>query len=65
MIEQSNDETNIDGNEPGISMSDVFSDLVTGTFVPASIKRNLIKAFSRLCSAAIDLPVAYLKVKIR
>ena len=44
-------------------MSDVVSDLVTGTFVPAPIKRNLIKAFSRLCSAAIDLPVAYLEGK--
>ena len=63
MIEQSNDETNIDGNESGVSMSDVVSDLVTGTIVPAPIKRNLIKAFSRLCSAAIDLPVAYLEGK--
>ncbi len=40
---------------------DVVTDLVTGTSIPAPIKRNAFKAFGRLCSAAIEIPVAYLE----
>lgn len=40
---------------------DIVTDLVTGTSIPAPIKRNAFKAFGRLCSAAIEIPVAYLE----
>ena len=39
------------------------TDLVGGVSLPAPIKRNLFKAFSRLCSAAVEIPIAYLEGK--
>ena len=39
------------------------TDLITGTTIPAPIRKNVFKAFDRLCSAAIDIPVAYLEGK--
>ena len=39
------------------------SDFLTGTSIPAPIKRNAFKAFAQLCSAAVDIPVAYLEGK--
>ncbi len=35
--------------------------LMTGSSLPAPIKRNAFKAFGQLCTAAIDIPVAYLE----
>lgn len=40
---------------------DAVTDLVTETAIPKPIKRNLFKAFGQLCTAAIDVPVAYLE----
>ncbi|MBN3989266.1 MAG: DUF2806 domain-containing protein [Nostoc sp. NMS2] len=38
---------------------DAVTDLITGSSIPAPIKRNAFKAFAQLCTAAIDIPVAY------
>ncbi len=49
-----------------ISVPDIITDLVTDTAIPgipAPVRRNLLKAFGQLCSAAIDIPVAYLTGK--
>lgn len=40
---------------------DAITDLVTGSSIPAPIKKNAFKAFGQLCTAAIDIPVAYLE----
>ena len=44
-------------------VSEIATDLVGGVSLPAPIKRNLFKAFSRLSSAAVDIPIAYLEGK--
>ena len=38
-------------------------DLVADTAIPAPVRRNLLKALGQLCSASIDIPVAYLTGK--
>ncbi len=43
------------------TLSDVVTDIFTGTSIPAPIRKNAFKAFAQLCTAAIDLPVAYLE----
>lgn len=40
---------------------DAVTDLMTGSSIPTPIKRNAFKAFAQLCTAAIDIPVAYLE----
>jgi Protein of unknown function (DUF2806) len=40
---------------------DAITDFVSGSTIPAPIKRNALKAFSQLCTAAIEIPVAYLE----
>lgn len=40
---------------------DAITDLVTGSTIPAPIKKNALKAFDQLCTAAIDIPIAYLE----
>lgn len=48
----------------GLSVvTDAVTDLITGTTIPAPIRKNVFKAFDRLCSAAIDVPVAWLEGK--
>lgn len=44
-------------------VTDAVTDLITGTTIPPPIRKNVFKAFDRLCSAAIDIPVAYLEGK--
>lgn len=55
--------THIEDDEPVLANTalDIFSDAVTGVPIPTPIKQNAFKAFSRLCSAAIEVPVAYLE----
>jgi hypothetical protein len=51
-----------DADSPGTSLErvvDAVSDLTSG--IPAPIRRNALKAFSRLWTAAIDVPVAMLE----
>ncbi len=43
--------------------SDLTFDFLTGTSIPAPVRRNAIKAFGQLCSAIVDIPVAYLEGK--
>ena len=46
-----------------ISFPDIITDLVADTAIPglpAPVRRNFLKALGQLCSAAIDIPVAYL-----
>ena len=48
------------------SVPDVITDLVLDAAIPGvsgPVRRNLLKALDRLCSATIDLPVAYLSGK--
>lgn len=42
---------------------DVVTDLLSDTVIPAPIRRNAWKAFKQLCTAAIEVPVAYLEGK--
>ena len=43
------------------TLTDTIETLATG--IPAPIRKNFFKAFSQLCSAAIDIPVAWLEGK--
>ncbi len=45
------------------SVLDAVTDLMTGTSIPAPVRKNFFKAFGRLCSALVDVPVAYLEGK--
>lgn len=47
------------------SITDAVSDLATdaATSLPAPIRKNVFKAFDRLCTAALDVPVAFLEGK--
>jgi hypothetical protein len=50
------------GEEPGGELSvvgDIVGDLVTG--IPAPIRKNVFKAFTRLCTAAVEYPVALIE----
>ena len=49
-----------------VSASDIITDLVADTAIPGipgPVRRNFLKAFGQLCSAAIDVPAAYLTGK--
>jgi hypothetical protein len=52
-----------EGSTGGIlaTISDVVTDIFTGTSIPAPIRRNAFKAFAQLCTAVVDLPVAFLE----
>ena len=56
-------------NAPGentASVSDLITDLVADAAIPgipAPVRRNALKAFGQLCSAVIEIPVAYLAGK--
>jgi len=63
-----NDQYDVVSAESGDSNGDILAsaydavtDLVTGSSIPSPIKKNAFKAFGQLCSAAIDIPVAYLE----
>jgi hypothetical protein len=40
---------------------DVATDLISGTSIPAPIKKSFFKAVGQLCTAAVDVPVSYLE----
>lgn len=40
---------------------DVVTDLILDSTIPAPIRRNMFKAFDRLCSALIDVPIGALE----
>jgi hypothetical protein len=43
------------------TVTDLVEGMIGGGGIPAPIRRNLFKAFGQLCSAAIDVPIAYLE----
>ena len=46
-----------------VSAADIITDLVADTAtpgIPAPVRRNFLKAFGQLCSAAVDVPAAFL-----
>ena len=44
---------------------DVVTDLALDSTIPAPIRKNVLKAFDRLCSALIDVPVGALERRCR
>ena len=44
--------------------ADIVADIATGATIPAPIRRNALKAFGRLFTAAIEIPAAYLEGKV-
>lgn len=49
-------------NETGLNiLTDTIETVITG--VPAPVRKNFIKAFGQLCTAAVDIPVAWLEGK--
>ena len=50
--------TNSNGGALSV-VSDALGDLVTG--IPAPIRKNAVKAFGRLCTAAVEYPVALIE----
>jgi hypothetical protein len=55
------DRTEEGGGSALVHMADTVGALLSGTSIPAPLRRNAFKAFSQLCTAAIDIPVAYLE----
>ncbi|WP_343607735.1 DUF2806 domain-containing protein [Chryseobacterium oranimense] len=52
----------MENNENSLSqITDTLESLVTG--VPAPVRKNFFKAFAQLCTAAVDVPVAWLEGK--
>jgi hypothetical protein len=52
----------MENNESGLEkLTDSIENVITG--IPAPIRKNFIKAFGQLCTAAIDIPVAWLEGK--
>lgn len=47
-----------------MSTISTVTDLIGDVALPAPIKRNALKAFSRLCSAMIDVPIAALEGRV-
>lgn len=50
-------------DEAGVlaKISDFAFDAITGTSIPAPVRKNAIKAFGQLCTAAVDFPIACLE----
>jgi hypothetical protein len=55
------DASNNDASNPLAEMAGSVVDMVTDAGIPKPVRDNALKAFSRLCSAAVDVPVAYLE----
>ena len=52
----------MENNETGLNtITDTIENAITG--VPAPVRKNFIKAFGQLCTAAVDIPVAFLEGK--
>ncbi len=66
MIAESADENIGAPSDEVKSVPDIITDFVGETAIPgipAPVRRNFLKAIGQLCSAAIDIPVAYLTGK--
>ena len=52
----------MDNNDTGLSkLTNTIESVVTG--IPASVRKNFFKALGQLCTAAVDIPVAWLESK--
>lgn len=52
----------MENNETRLSqLTDIIEQTITG--VPAPVRKNFIKAFGQLCTAAVDIPIAWLESK--
>lgn len=52
----------MEGNNSHLAkITDTLEEVVTG--IPAPVRKNFFKAFSQLCTAAVDVPVAWLEGK--
>ena len=63
MFDESPDKESTAPKDEITSVSDVITDLLADTAIPSipgPVRRNLFKALGQLCSAAIDIPNAYL-----
>ncbi len=60
IVKMVDESTNEDFEAPTDEVSEIITDLVAGTAIPAPVRRNFLKAFGQLCAAAIDMPLAYL-----
>ena len=62
MVEELTNESPDFPSDDAVSVPDIIADLVADTAIPipAPVRRNFLKAFGQLCSAAIDVPVAHL-----
>lgn len=60
-----NDTTDSDslGSTILATATDAVTNLATGVTIPPPIRKNMFKAFDRLCTAVIDIPVSYLEGK--
>ena len=66
MVDESVDTDLKVASDDAISASDIITDLVSDAVVPgfpAPVRRNFLKAFGQLCTAAVDIPAAYLSGK--
>ncbi len=59
-FESPTEDSEVDAAELGL---DVIPEAISGVSIPKPVKQNALKAFSRLCSAAIEVPAAYLEGK--
>ncbi len=63
MVDGLNNENLNDIGDEAASLPDLITDLVADTAIPgipAPVRRNFLKAVGQLCTAAIDIPAAYL-----
>ena len=63
MIDESTDEDFVATTDKVILASDIITDLVADSVIPgipAPVRRNFLKALGQLCTAAVDIPAAYL-----
>lgn len=55
-------EDNEENNGPSlVELGTTVGDLLSGTTVPTPIRRSFFKAISQLCSAGLEIPIAYLE----
>ena len=63
MVDGSTNEDFDATSEQASALPDIITELLADTAIPgipAPVRRNFLKAFGQLCTAAIDIPVAYL-----
>ena len=59
MVDGSTNEDFDATSEQASALPDIITELVAGTAIPgipAPVRRNFLKAFGQLCTAAIDIP---------